>query len=316
MPSLLQSILITLIGIALTIFAGILIEQLVYWFSWRFKIATSSIAMIFTPLITSSPELATYIVALCKGEVDVAIGSIIAQPFMASTIIYPIAVTTAIIGWLVKKRKTMFIRVHRSLAIPLLVFSLPLIPLIILKKYIHGYYSIIFGVMLLGIYLIYVKLIIKPGEEIEVVTRLYLRNVIIQILVSILLLYFGSHMLVDGVVNLAKLFKIDETAMAIIIIPIATAMPESIVGLIFITKGRDNEGIGSIVGEKALYSTFYPGIALIMALPLTYNESAIKALEIAIIVSILESIVVWFGYFGFTAPIGLSGFLWYVYTVI
>ena len=96
-------------GVLLTVLAGLLIEQLVHFISWRYKRAATGVAAIFAPIITSSPELAIFTVALLQGQAEIAWGSIVAQPFMASTIIYPVLLAVALVSWAFKRRRYMLL---------------------------------------------------------------------------------------------------------------------------------------------------------------------------------------------------------------
>jgi cation:H+ antiporter len=49
-----------------------------------------------------------------------------------------------------------------------------------------------------------------------------------------------------------------------IIIPTATAIPETITAIIWGYRGKDTLSIGSLVGEKILYATFYPALGLFL----------------------------------------------------
>ncbi|MEM3326239.1 MAG: sodium:calcium antiporter, partial [Thermoproteus sp.] len=124
-------------------------------------------------------------------------------------------------------------------------------------------------------------------------------------------MYVGSESLVRGIAGVGSSLGLDEAALAVVLIPVATVLPESITGLIFVVKGKDDEGIGAIVGEKALYSTFYPGLAMAAGI-YSLDPITASALIIAVVISLLEVAAIWRGYFGLTAPLGLAGYLWYV----
>ncbi len=304
-------ILVMAAGMALVVVAGLMIEQLMYRVSNVLRRGLTGVVMILGPLITSAPELAIYIVSLLRGEIDVALGSVVAQPFMASTIIYPAIVAVSAAAWLAGRRLHAIPHVERSVALPLILFTLPIMPLV----YLRGLVSLaphVFGAVLLGLYFLYAKYVLKPSEEEEEERDLWLRSVKVQLPVSIVLLYLGSEGLVKGIASIAGLLGMDEVGISILVIPLATVVPESVIGFIFIFRQRDTEGIAAVVGEKALYSTFYPGLALIMGLPLTYKPMALLALEIAVIVSILEVIAIYFRRFGLTAPIGLFGYIYFI----
>jgi cation:H+ antiporter len=89
-------------------------------------------------------------------------------------------------------------------------------------------------------------------------------SMVIQALCSAILLYIGSERLVDSVKELALHTGISEMGLALVIVPAATAIPETASALIWGYRGRDTLSIGALVGEKILYSTFYPGLGLLL----------------------------------------------------
>lgn len=297
-------------GIVLTILAGVLVEQLVKWFSWRFGRSLVGVAMIVAPIVTSAPELAIFTVSIFRGEYGVAWGSIVAQPFMASTIVYPTIIAVAILGWALGRRPARMV-VDRFVAVPFLVFTIPLIPILFLHPERYGALGRAYGLILLVAYFAYAWFMLKKRAREEKPHGLLLKHPLIQLPASILILYMGAEMMVGGIVAAGAALGFDEVALSVVLVPIATVVPESIVGLIFVFKGRDSEGVSVVVGEKALYSTFYPGLAMMLGI-YTLEEASILALEIAIIISIVAVAAIWLRNFALTAPIGLVGYIWYI----
>ncbi|MEZ0320068.1 MAG: sodium:calcium antiporter [Pyrobaculum sp.] len=299
-------------GVVFTILAGLLVEQLVHYISWRYQRAAVGVAAIFAPIITSSPELAIFIIALLRGEVEVAWGSIVAQPFMASTIVYPAVVLTALGAWALGARKYRLPHVHRIVAVPLLAFTIPLAPILLFHPEKYGAFGQLYGLLLLAIYFFYARFMLKEEEVERAAARLWLRHPLPQAAAAVAAMFVGGEWMVSGIKELGLALGLDKLALSVILVPVATVIPESIVGLVFIAKGKDDEGVGVIVGEKALYSTFYPGLAMALGV-YTLEPAASLALVVAIIVSMFEIVAIWFGYFGLTAPIGLGGYFYYVY---
>lgn len=299
-------------GIALTLLAGLLIEQLVHYISWRYKRATAGVAAIFAPIITSSPELAIFLVALIGGELQIAWGSIVAQPFMAATVIYPILILTTFSAWLLKRRRFVIPHVHRAVALPLLVFTIPLLPILFLHPEKHGVLGQLYGLFLIAVYFLYAKYMLKEEESKIEKPSLWLRNWVLQTFIAIVAIAFGSEWMVSGIRELGASTGIDKVALSVILVPIATAIPESVVALIFLAKGKDDEGVNSVIGEKALYGTFYPGLAMALGV-YTLEPAAALALILAIAVSIVEILLVWFyGRFGLSTPLGAISYGYYV----
>jgi cation:H+ antiporter len=303
------------IGVFLSAASGILIEELVDYLSWRYSRSTAGVAAIVAPIITSSPELAVFLIALAEGQAKIAWGTIVSQPFMASTVIYPLIVLAALSAWLLGKRKFAVPHVHRIVAVPLLAFTIPLLPILALRPERYGVAGRLYGAALLAAYFAYALFMLRGRASAAERRRLSLRSPVVQALAAVAAIYFGAESLVKGIESLGALFGLDELALSVVLVPIATALPESIVGLIFIFKGRDDEGVGAVIGEKALYSTFYPGLAMALGV-YSLEPAAAVALIIAVVISLFEIAAIWFGYFGFTAPIGLAGYIWYLIHVL
>ncbi len=85
---------------------------------------------------------------------------------------------------------------------------------------------------------------------------------VLQLLVAVGLLYFGSERMGGAVETLSQGIGLSPLALALLIVPAATAIPETSTALIWGFKGKDTLSLGSLVGEKVLYSTFYPALAL------------------------------------------------------
>jgi cation:H+ antiporter len=179
----------------------------------------------------------------------------------------------------------------------------------------HGIYGRIYGIVIIAVYFIYSYFMLRGESNVAKEPSLRLKLPFLQVGSSVVMLYVGGELMVRGIYALGILLNMNETALSVLIVPLATVVPESIVGLIFVVKNRDDEGISAIVGEKALYGTFYPGLAMALG-AYTLDFASKAALEIALVVSPIESIAIWFGYFGVTAPLGILGYMLYLIKVL
>jgi cation:H+ antiporter len=71
---------------------------------------------------------------------------------------------------------------------------------------------------------------------------------IIQLAVAAGILYYGSNSLVSSVDKLAAGIGVSTMGLAVIIVPAATAIPETASAIIWSFKGKDTFSIGSLVG--------------------------------------------------------------------
>ncbi len=80
----------------------------------------------------------------------------------------------------------------------------------------------------------------------------------------------------------------------------ATAIPETASALIWGYRGKDTLSIGSLVGEKVLYSTFYPGLGLFLT-PWQLDIHASLSVAVTVVVSltllyyIMKQKLPWYG---------------------
>ncbi len=262
-------------GMVVVFIAALLFVNAIEYLAFVFEMGGSFVGAILSPLFTSLPEMIVFIVAVffsgaASGE-EIGIGTIFGQPFMASSLSYGLVGISVLIGFYLKKRDDLVLEVDKSLVIPYAVISVAF-PLTLVPAF-FGYH-LFFGILFLLIYLGYVVLMYKKGmsEKIDGAEKPYIcrlipnRNLggIIQLIAAVILLYYGSHELVNSVDGISKEIGVSALGLALIIIPAATAIPETASALIWSYRGRDTLSVASLIGEKVLYSTFYPGIGLLV----------------------------------------------------
>ncbi len=267
-----EIVLELLSSIVIVFLAAMLFVNTIEFVGCRFNLGSSFVGAILSPLFTSFPEMVVFLVAIFVArEEDIGVGTIFGQPFMASSLSYGLVGITALIGFWLKRRDDLVFEVDRTLLIPY-VFVTILFPLTIVPHLI-GFHKL-FGLIFLASYVWYVWMMYRRrlADVIEEADDLYLckivphptLSIIIQLLCSVILLYIGSERLVESVKSLALSTGISELGLALVIVPAATAIPETASAIIWGYRGKDTLSIGSLVGEKILYSTFYPGLGLLL----------------------------------------------------
>ena len=256
-------------SIVVVFLASMLFVNAIEYAGCMFELGSSFVGAIVSPLFTSLPEMIVFLVAVfvVKAE-SVGVGTIFGQPFMASSLSYGLVGIAVLLGYKRGRRKDLKLKVDRSLAIPF-AFVTFLFPLTILPAFL-GHHRL-FGLLFLASYLMYVWTMTRRGGEeiLEDANDLYIcpnypkLGITIQLICAVILLYIGSEWLVESVKVIAKELGMSELGLSLIIVPIATAIPETASAIIWGYGGRDTLSLGSLVGEKILYSTFYPGIGLL-----------------------------------------------------
>ena len=77
-------------------------------------------------------------------------------------------------------------------------------------------------------------------------------NIFGKLLLGILLLAFGSNILVNGSRDLAFLIGINETIIGLTIVATGTSLPELITSIVAAIKGRTDLAIGNVIGSNLL----------------------------------------------------------------
>ncbi|KUO79876.1 MAG: sodium:proton exchanger [Vulcanisaeta sp. JCHS_4] len=317
-------------GFTAVLIGGWLFTNSMEHISHRYRLGGSFVGAVISPVLTSLPELIVFLVALLvyggvSGE-EVAVGTVIGEPFVVSTIIYPIIFLVAIIGFRRGSRNDLVLEVGRELILPFIVV-ITLYPTVLLPALLGiGVIRYVIATALFIAYLVYVGLMRgKEGVVIEDVEELrfiklarFNENVALalQVITSVLLLYVGSKYLVSGVVDLSRMLSIDTMGLSIIIVPTATVLPESITAIIWTLGNRDTMAVAALIGEKVLYSTIYPALALVLtSWSLTYEAIisviTVEAVSVAMLYHVLRGRLTWD-----VGLIGLVGYAIYIIALI
>jgi len=268
---------------ALLVFLSALIfVNAIEYLGFRLKLGGSFVSAILSPLFTSLPEMIVFLVAVFayagKAGEDIGVGTIFGQPFMASSLSYGLVGISILLGYLGKQRRSLSMTINKTLMLPY-IFILVLFPLALLPAAINiPVVKHACGVVFLGAFFLYIWMMHsrRMAELIEHADMPYFsrllprtpRNAlimaIVQLIVAAAVLYYGSRAMVGSVDILAKNLGLSTMGVALVIIPAATAIPETASALIWSFKGKDTFSIGSLVGEKVLYCSFYTGLALIV----------------------------------------------------
>ncbi len=271
----LNAFLDLILGILLVLFSAFGFVNAVEYAGYKLKLGSSFVGAIISPLFTSLPELTVFLVALFSGVrsgEEIGIGTIFGQPFMASSLSYGLVGITALIGYTKGRRSSPNLKVEKSLYLPY-AFVTILFPLTIIPGFERGLKTL-FSLVFFSGFIAYACIMYRKKELgiIEEAEELYMGKIfqenvytaLLQLILSTLILYYGSERLVYSVSKISLLTGISPLGISLILIPAATAIPETASAMIWGFRGKDTLSMGSLVGEKILYSTFYPGLALFL----------------------------------------------------
>lgn len=311
----------TLLGsMALVFISAVIFVNAIEYIGYRLRLGGSFVGAIIAPLFTSLPEMTVFLVAVFAygGEAgqDIGVGTLFGQPFMASSLSYGLVGVAALLGFLLKRRASAALSVDKSLAVPY-VFITILFPLTVVPSLLDASFAKhVFGAVFLGAFLVYVWMMYrrKQAELISecadcyfykygrrlLILRWHMVAAVLQLAAAVTILFLGSKAMVGSVDHLASGIGMSTLGLALIIVPAATAIPETASALIWGYRGKDTLSLGSLVGEKILYSTFYPALGLFLT-PWALDKHAYfsvvatTAISIILLLFILRGKLPWWG---------------------
>ncbi|MGC9137942.1 MAG: sodium:calcium antiporter [Thermoplasmata archaeon] len=284
-----------LISFVIVFIASILFINSIEYLSSRLKFTKSFTGTVITPVFSSFPELLVFIISIVfvggKSGHDVAIGTVLGEPFIVSTVSYSFIFIVIIISMLLKGEFRFTFDVEKNLYLPYLFISI-LFTSLLIPAYL-SLYHLEMGIIFIIFYFVYFYLIKRMGGEgfEDEFDKPYLSSFMninlaaaLQLIISFVMLYFGSRMLVSSIIGISYSLGISSLTLSIVIVPVATALPETMISMIWAYKGKYSLAIYSVIGEIILCSSIYPGIALI-TIPWALNENAIISIISTSIVS-------------------------------
>jgi cation:H+ antiporter len=250
---------------------------------------------IFAAVGTALPETMVPLVAVLTGRgeqvhEEVGVGAILGAPFMLSTL--AVFLTGAAAWRFAKRRKKTSIEpeqggLRRDLGFFLFSFTLAL--LVAFAPYEMRVLRVIVALVLISTYVFYVYKtlkaspdLVKEGHHTEARRALYLSVLfrehliltLAQMAIALGLIIIGAKGFVRGLEALGEIIHIPVIALSLLIIPIATELPEKINSIIWIRHGKDTLAVGNITGAMVFQGSLLPAIGIFLT-PWTINPTVL-----------------------------------------
>ena len=266
-----------IIGIFLLFTGGELFIQGSVALSLILGIPQIVIGLTVVALGTSSPELLVSLNSIFKGSDGLAVSNVIGSN------IFNILVVLGISS-LIKPLKVKSRIVRRD--VPLLI-AISCAVWAMSSTGILTWQSGIFLLMCLIINTIWeINTINEKDEDIKTAEpeinnsslKINIKSMLLKLIFGIILLGFGSNILVNGSISLATLMGIEETVIGLTIVATGTSLPELVTSIIAAFKGKTDLAIGNVIGSNLLNQLLILGsCSLFSGLKgLTINTSLIK----------------------------------------
>lgn len=209
----------------------------------KLHIPSLIIGLTIVALGTSLPELLVSAKAALQGNAAISVGNVIGSNIAnillvlgLSAIIYPVS-----------GEKKPFYRDFATLSIVTIIFAA-----FCLQKTLHFYHGIIMLLLLACfMYYNYTQARLNPTKEKNsALSEKSWVSVTLITLCGLIAITYGADFLVNGAVNLAKLFGISEAVIGATIIAVGTSMPELATSCVAAYRRQNDIALGNVIGSN------------------------------------------------------------------
>ena len=278
----------------------------------KLKISEGVTGSLFAAVGTALPETMVPLLALMAGTADthlneeIGVGAILGAPLMLSTLsisLMALAVLKkrGVHGHFAPERTGL----TRDLNFFLMAFAFSAIALFVPHQQAEIRAAI--GLTLVLTYFVYIMLtlrasahLVKEGHGTEAEEKMFLCRlglpegmpmIIIQLALGLGLLVAGAKGFIHGVEDASSLLGISPLLLSLLIIPIATELPEKVNSILWIRKRKDTLAFGNITGAMVFQGTLLPAIG-IMLTPWEPRQEVLAGIVITLLAALWIRIMI------------------------
>ncbi|MES0371313.1 MAG: sodium:calcium antiporter [Mariprofundaceae bacterium] len=276
----------------------------------RMGVSEGVTGSIFAAVGTAMPETIIPIVAIIAGGAseainhEVGLGAILGAPFMLATL------SIGLMGWFAGRKRgwnTVLTPeasgMKRDLSVFLVGYLLVIAAALLPEDWEQA--KVGFALSLFLVYFLYLLATIKASRQLvdeghgtEADHGLYAARLlgdstpvaVIQLIIGLMVLVVGAKMFVHGVELATTIFGVSALVISLLIIPIATELPEKVNSILWVRKGKDTLALGNITGAMVFQGTVIPAAAMML---MPWNLQAGPAVA-AIILALLGNGWLWY----------------------
>ena len=279
------NIFLLLLALVVIVFAANLFCNALEHLGERLKISEGVTGSIFAAVGTALPETIIPVIAIAGSDKNhlnnsIGVGAILGAPLMLSTLSLCVMAISIIkqrgFNGIISPEPT---GLKRDLSFFFFGYLIAFIAIFTQKLPFASTLNIIFAIALGVSYFIYILLTIKSsaqlvqqGNHTEASDPLFLtkfkfkenlNSIAIQLILGLLILIYFAHVFIEQVEVVATTHHFSPFLLSLIIIPIATEMPEKINSIIWMRQKKDTLAIGNITGAMVFQGTLLPIIGIL-----------------------------------------------------
>ena len=272
----------------------------------KLKISEGVTGSLFAAVGTALPETMVPLLAIFAGTAntnineEIGVGAILGAPLMLATL------STCLMALAVLKRRGLHGHISpertgltRDLNFFLIAFSFSALALFVPHQ--DATIRAAIGITLVLTYFIYIMLtlrasahLVKEGHGTEAEGRMMLCRlglpdhmlvILVQLALGLGLLVAGAKGFIHGVEEASVLLGISPLLLSLLIIPIATELPEKVNSILWIRRHKDTLAFGNITGAMVFQGTLLPAIG-IMLTPWEPRQEVLAGIVITILAAL------------------------------
>ena len=233
--------LLLLVGVLLLLIGGDFLVKSAASLAKKLNISPFLIGVTVVSFGTSVPELIVSLKAAFNGSSGIAIGNVIGSNVANLALVLGI---TVLIRPVVLDSKKLQFAWFAMLVASLMFFGFSLDGIL---DRLDGFF-LITGLILFLILSIRKRDDSFADEELEKTLKTNL--IPVYFILGAAGLYYGSELLVDNAITIAKSFGISEFIIGVTVVAIGTSLPELVTSVIAILKGQSSISVGNLIGSN------------------------------------------------------------------
>ncbi|MCL4874018.1 sodium:calcium antiporter [bacterium] len=297
-----QEILLLVFWLVVIVAAAEVFTNAIESLGARLKFSEGVTGSIFAAVGTALPETMVPLVAIFGGNSvhvreEVGVGAILGAPFMLSTLAM-FLIGAALWQFQGTKRKATLAPERSGFRrdIEFFLFAFTLAFLVAFTPQEYRLLRVFIAAVLVITYFYYIletvkasAALVEDGHATENSKPLYLGVVlkdhmwviVLQLLIALGLIIAGAKGFVHGVEYLSEALRLPVMALSLLIIPVATELPEKVNSIIWIRKGKDTMALGNITGAMVFQGTLLPAVGIFLT-PWTVNLTVVASSALTI----------------------------------
>jgi cation:H+ antiporter len=254
----------------------------------RLKISEGVTGSLFAAIGTAMPETLVPLLALFAGtesteiNEEIGVGAILGAPLMLSTLSLALMAASVLksrgIGGHIAPERSGLVR---DLNFFLVSFAIAAAALFVPHGWRHaGLVHILMALSLVFLYFIYVLLTLRVSAQLVrdghgtaahhdmFLCRLGIPDrvpaIVLQLALGLGLLVVGAEGFIYGVEHISARSGVSALLLSLLIVPVATELPEKVNSILWIRRGKDTLAVGNITGAMVFQGSLLPAIGLLL----------------------------------------------------